>query len=325
MMTIKISSDRPGFDYLRQTPGSKGVWDDCQFIVNRECPECDWWVICEGVKTKEHTKVPKDHTILITAEPPGLKQYQPGFLNQFGVVITAHQDLRHPNVINAQQALPWWVGVRMRGVEMLSYSKGYDELKAMDATTFKKEKCLSVISSNVAYMEGHRRRTEFAKALKSHFGDRINSFGRGLQDIEDKWDAISPYKYHIAIENTSCPHYWTEKLSDAFLGCAYPFYYGCPNLEEYFPKGAFTRIEIRDVEGSIDTIEKAIESRVYEKTVADINRCRELVLDKYNLFPMLAELCNNRGAGERPIGKVVRPEASFGRLKMWTGRQMGRG
>ena len=32
MINIKLSTDTPGWPYLRQIPGSKGVWDDCAVL-----------------------------------------------------------------------------------------------------------------------------------------------------------------------------------------------------------------------------------------------------------------------------------------------------
>jgi len=325
-MIIKISSmDRPS-NIIRQTPGSKGIWGNFRFVINSpETEDCDWWVVLEGVPDIERANVPKRNTILITGEPPCIKQYQNGFLNQFSTIITCHSGLRHPHVMNTQQGLAWWVGLSTEGMKVVGYSKTYDDLKAMDITSFRKEKLMSIIASNANLTEGHRKRMAFAEEMKSHFGDRIDVFGRGPMEIEDKWKAIAPYRYHIALENSSVKHYWSEKISDAYLGGAYPLYYGCPNLDEYFPKGSFTKIDIADVQGSIDTIERAIESGIYEKSLSDIAKSRDLVLDKYNLFPMLTEICGGNSREHRRSRIVIRPEAGFGRLRMWAGRQIGRG
>ena len=59
------------------------------------------------------------------------------------------------------------------------------------------------------------------------------SIGFGFNPITNKKNAIDPYLYSIAIENSSYRHYWTEKISDVFLGYSAPIYYGCKNLDEY--------------------------------------------------------------------------------------------
>jgi len=99
-----------------------------------------------------------------------------------------------------------------------------------------KSKLMSVITSSKDFTEGHQKRLNFVRRLKDYFGEDIDVFGRGIREVDDKWDAISPYKYHIALENSVYPHYWTEKLGDVYLSGAYPIYYGCLNLEDYFPE-----------------------------------------------------------------------------------------
>ena len=49
MYKIKISTQFPEWPLLRQTPGSKGIWDNCQFFVNQDVEECDMWVVYEGL------------------------------------------------------------------------------------------------------------------------------------------------------------------------------------------------------------------------------------------------------------------------------------
>lgn len=310
MVVIKITSTSPEWPLIRQTPGSKGEWGPCKFAVDNGVEECDWWVIYEGVTKIEKTKVPKSNVILITGEPPSVKRYAPEFLKQFHIIITSHRDIKHRNVIHTQQALPWHVGRRCRGHENIGFSKDYDELKAM--TQFKKEKTLSVICSDKAFTKGHRKRLAFVRSVQSYFEDGIDVFGRGLNEIEDKWDAIGPYKYHISLENISYRDYWTEKLSDAFLGGAYPFYWGCPNLENYFSRSSFTSINIEDVKGSIATIEKAIEAGTYEKSIDSIMQARNMVLDKYNLFPTLADFCGKELPSAQKEEVIIRPEDAFG-------------
>ena len=55
-----------------------------------------------------------------------------------------------------------------------------------------------------------------------------------INPIEDKFDALIGYKYHLALENSVIPDYWTEKLADSLLAWCKPIYYGCPNINDYF-------------------------------------------------------------------------------------------
>ena len=138
-------------------------------------------------------------------------------------------------------------------------------------------------------------------------------FGRGIREVEDKWDAIAPYRYHIALENGVYPHYWTEKLSDAFLAGTFPLYLGCPNAGEYFPAGSFVSLDANDPARAIASIEQAIADQRYEQSIGDIAEARRLVLDRYNLFPLLAEMLAASPPGGDRVLTALRPEVEFPR------------
>jgi hypothetical protein len=289
MINIKLSTDNPDWPYLRQTPESKGVWDTCQFWVNSNIDECDWWFVYEGLVQPETTRCDPNHVVLITGEPPVTRTYDPKFLAQFSSVITSHTDLAHSRTLLMQQALPWYVGVDKNTSKANNTFLDYDNLKSMTVGSLNKSKLVSVISSSKEYTKGHRNRIYFVKHLLNRFGDQVDFYGQGFFAIEDKWEAIAPYKYHIVLENSSVPHYFTEKLSDAFLGWSYPIYYGCPNIFDYFPRHSLAEINILDLDQVVDTIEKVIDTDTFEERMPDIERARNLVLDRYNLFALVAE------------------------------------
>jgi len=178
-------------------------------------------------------------------------------------------------------------------------NRDYDDFK--DMYTLPKSKLMSVITSSKDFTEGHQKRLNFVRRLKDYFGEDIDVFGRGIREVDDKWDAISPYKYHIALENSVYPHYWTEKLADVYLSGAYPIYYGCPNLEDYFRTGSYTRINIDDAGEAIRTIQECIREQRYEDSLDRIIEARNLVLDHYNLFALIAELVREPAATKKRI------------------------
>lgn len=304
MINIKLS--HPQWPLARQTPGSSGVWGNCRFFCNTPVERCDYWFVLEGIEGKKETTLcPKGHTVLITCEPPTLKTYKTDFLRQFGAIITCHRDIDHPNPVFQQSGLPWHVGRRQKNHVNLSFSKDYDELKGMNE--IQKTKMLSVITSAKLVSEGHRKRFEFAKLLKEYFGDDIDLFGRGINEIEDKWDALAPYRYHVAVENCLVDDYWTEKLADAFLAGCYPIYYGCPNISRYFDPGSLTTIDINRPEEAIAAIESCIKENRYENSRRLIYESREKVLDRHNLFAMIAEYVESaeKQADKQPFVKTT--------------------
>ena len=53
----------------------------------------------------------------------------------------------------------------------------------------------------------------------------------------DKTFLLDDAMFHIAIENASLPHYFTEKLVDCLATKTIPIYYGCSNLGDYLDLG----------------------------------------------------------------------------------------
>jgi len=295
MIHIKISTAYGGKPFIKQAPHLVPEWKNCIFHINEDVSECDFWVVYGGLGKEEKTICPKENTIFITNEPPSVKKYKKEFTDQFGAIITCHKNIKHPNVIHAQQVLPWWVGHKLHSDFKdgpIEYFKTYDELKTIQAVP--KSKVLSVIASNKKFTSGHRKRYDFVQKLKAHFGDKIDVFGTGEREIEDKWDAIAPYKYTIVIENSSLNDYWTEKLSDAFLGLSYPIYSGCPNIHDYFSPESLTSIDCSRPSEAIAKIEKVIQDDTYEKELPSLYEAKSLILDKYQIFPMLADFCSSR-------------------------------
>jgi hypothetical protein len=292
---------------IRQTPGGKGIWGNCHFFVDDDTKECDWWVVFEGLDKKEKVKCPAGNTIFITGEPESIKKYNQKFINQFSYVITGRQDIKHKNIIRDQQALPWMAGISFDSknkVWQKDTAMNYDDLFKVKP---KKEKLISVISSNKAGTVGHKKRLKFVSELKKVFGDELDVFGRGLRDVADKWEAIAPYKYHIALENSAQQDYWTEKLADAFLAESYPIYYGCPNIYKYFPKNSLTTIDIYKTRASIKAIKKIITDNKYNESLKYIKTAKNLILNKYNLFPFICNIIKEKNSKQKIKSTTLYP------------------
>jgi len=273
---------------IRQTPNSIGTWDNCIFYLNQDVKECDYWVVYDNLIKIEKTKCPKRNVILITGEPPTIKKYSQTFVKQFYNVITCNRNIIHANVTYIQQGLPWMVGAKFLRNEKkwdnINF-KSYDDFINNDYS--KKTKEISIVVSNKTFTKGHEQRVKFVNKLKEIFGDRIDIFGRGFNEIEDKFEAISLYKYTIVIENSSYCDYWTEKIADAFLCGTYPIYYGCTNIYEYFPKGSLALIDINNIEESVNIINSILNSNEFENSLNLIQESKNLILNRYNLFPLI--------------------------------------
>jgi Glycosyltransferase family 10 (fucosyltransferase) C-term len=317
VIRVRISK---AFDWplARQTPGRSARWGSCQFYLDGAVDACDYWVVLDDLAGEETARCHPSRTIFVTCEPPTVGAYPSRFLAQFGTVITCQRgDIDFHNVVVTQQGLPWHIGPkagggRIHALEQAPVDRDYDFLKTM--TRPPKTALISVLCSNKAFTAGHRKRIAFVNALQDHFKDRLDVYGAGFRDIADKWDAIAPYRYHIVLENSAFGDYWTEKLADCYLGWAFPFYYGCPNLQAYFDPQAFVPIDLDDAPGAIRAIEDAIAAGRDERSAAAVDIARELVLDRYNLFALLAELVEKMSASSpRPeaVPLHLRPQSDF--------------
>ena len=149
-----------------------------------------------------------------------------------------------------------------------------------------KSKDVSWITSTLAFLPGHKLRLRSIAALRE--AGIVDIYGRGLQPIERKWDALAPYRYSIAFENHIGRWYWSEKIADCFLAGAMPIYVGCTNLEDYFPANSFVRLDpARDVVAQVRSI---IASDLAERNRAAILEARRRILHEHQIFPFVSRL-----------------------------------
>lgn len=287
---VRLPDGNVGDDYLRRFPNREPLWGNCQFIFDPDCREYDWLVVYDDLPRDspvEALACPRDHTLLITGEPSSITYYGKSFLKQFGHVLTSQETwaLKHPGVIRRQPGLLWYYGG--------SDERGtYDSLVATPPP--QKSKLLSTVCSTKAMRHTlHSLRLHFTKQLMAELPE-LDVFGYGMGKLDNKADAIDPYRFHLVIENHSCPHHWTEKLADAYLGYSLPIYFGCTNLDEYFPPDSYIMLDIRDFPKSLKTLRDLLASNQYEKRLPAIIEARRRILEEYATFPQLVRLIQER-------------------------------
>ena len=274
---------------LRQTEGGTGV-SSCgkyKFYVNEFIDDPDF-VVVRGKSFKQPLtfNVAPENLVLTTSEPLSVLDYPSDYRRQFGLVCSCQERMKHPNVLYLPPVLPWYIGARFdkrgSGISQMDY----DDFKSMDFP--EKTKLISVIGSNKAFTKGHIDRIRFIDRLKDVYGDKVDVFGRGYNDFDDKWEVLSQYKYHIVIENSCSKYYWTEKLYDCYMAGTYPIYHGCTNIADYFPEGSYTPVDINDFENTCKVIDSLIGSDKYEKSQPMLLECKEKVLGEYNMFNIIS-------------------------------------
>ena len=283
-MKVRIFRQSEYPDILRQLPGydesiasNRGKWGDIEFI-HGEDGGCDFAIILDRVGKIQRTVFCSPENVWVIMQEPFLfhgHDYMIDDHNQYARVYTHHIFNDDPKYVRHFPILPWFI------------DKTYDELKAEPVP--EKTRSISWITSNKADYPGHKERVEFIEEIKNSDID-VDLFGRGICPIGNKWDGLAPYKYSLVVENSSSTDYWTEKLSDCFLGYSLPIYYGCTNIDEYFPKDSYIRIDIREPDKAIEIIKATIKNGEWEKRLDAIKESRQLVLEEYNMLPYLAKL-----------------------------------
>jgi len=290
--------------WLRQFPGKVPVWGHCRFVFDCDARTYDWLVVCDDLprtgqerfsRGMERLACPRGRTILLTTEPSMVKTYGADYLAQFGIVVTYQEPwaISHSNLIFSHTGERWFYGFSK------TQTRTYDEMKA--ARPPAKERIISTVCSSKRQRHTlHADRYAFTQRLAAAVPE-LEIFGHGVRYLEDKAEAIDPYRYHVTIENQICPHYWSEKLADAFLGFSLPLYCGCPNVDEYFPAESCIPIDIGNFDATLATIRESLATHQYEKRLPAIVEARRRVLDEHNLFALLHRIIRDRDPG--PAGE----------------------
>jgi hypothetical protein len=309
MKTIKISSGMPGKRnlLLRQTLNSKGIWNDCNFVINEKIDKCDWWFVLHvsGLINPESCLCDPNHIVYVSMEPSEkMSEASNKFLEQFSCLVVCDRDVKHHNIIY-RNWLTWWVGIvvnkkKKKHVFQSNIRLDYGNLSSMRPNI--KINKISVILSDKDFTKGHKKRVDFINQITNlPISKFIDVYGHGYKEIPDKWDAIAPYKYHLVLENSVQKDYWSEKLADAFLGFSFPIYYGCPNIHDYFSKDSLRIIDINNISQTVAILQNIIDTNVYGGSMNVINISRGQVLNKYNIFNQMSELAVNNASRYQKI------------------------
>lgn len=282
-------------DLIKQTPRQKGIWEHIRF-TEEPVEECDYFIILNNLEAELELQCPPENVWRIVQEPP-IEFFKEWHVNPSysAKTFTCDPELSGPQYIRSHPLVPWHV------------NRDYDYLSTCYIP--EKSKTLSWITSTRNLLPGHKKRMHFLDYIKKRLPEldllggnirhimnreakeKIEKEQRelGFMEIEDKWQGLSPYKYSLAIESHIGPDYWTEKIADCFLTWTVPIYYGCTNLEDYFPQESFIRIDIEKSTEPVDVIiRRIIKEDNWQERLPALEKARNLVLNNYQLFPTLS-------------------------------------
>ena len=242
--------------------------------------QADWLVVASFVSTPVVSRVPRARRVLVMTEPGGY--YPPSYVNQFGILISPFTVAGFRGTwIKGHGALPNWFGIDLPDGPL-----GYRDL--MDMPAPQKQDIVSVVTTRKSVLHGHRLRLKFVRTLRDVLGSRLTLYGRGFHMIDDKTAAILPAKYHLVLENTVMPSYWTEKLADAYLGYALPIVVGPPDLERWFPRDSFVPVDLNRPEDAVATVVRTLDENIYADRFEAIVAARNRLMREERLCPVIA-------------------------------------
>jgi hypothetical protein len=273
---------------FRQTPGGDGVWQDIAYRLAEENSPARWLVVFDEPLPESKTAIPRERRVLFVTEPPEVKQYGNAFLNQFGTIVSPmqHQGYQGRHIVS-QPGLGWFYGSPTGNN---GQSETFMDWQALSTGKPEKDAGISVVCSNKNRTAAQRERLNFVQHLRDEMVDEISFFGRGSNPITDKAEAISRFRYHIVLENNHIPHFWTEKLADAYLGGSFPFYIGCKNLEEYFPAGSFIYLDAARPAEAVKTIRQAVKQDLWAQSRAVLDEARQRLMWEHNFFALATRI-----------------------------------
>lgn len=284
-------------------------WKD-ELDIDLEPIEGKLYDVCfvyERVDKNVEFKVREGHCVFVPGEPQTIKGFGTPFLRQFDTLMSFRKDLNHPNAMKGLVPCltPWRVGLD-ETLEREGKPRHIRTINEMISRPIAKSKFMSMVVSNKPGTPLQRARLKLAKVLSENYPGLVDIYGRGINEIKDKADALDPYLFSIAVENSYIPNYITEKLTDCFVCGTVPLYSGCPNVENYYP-GGFIQIDPWDIADTLKLIVELSKDPVgnYNKYLTSLYGSRQSLIYKHNIIARIRDYCRREVYGDPSYKKVT--------------------
>ena len=308
MIKVKITlpNNLKNIDIFNFTNTSDNVFNNKKYYINTHVDSPDFWFVNENLYKRNHeeVKIDKKNIIFIGSETIYkedyfLKNSKIKFLNQFDSIFSP-KSIYLDESENTPPFLPW----TLRGSPYFKYQES--DIEYYENLYPTKNKKMSVYSSAKDITDHQKLRVNFLNILQNRFDEDIDFFGGNFNETKTKETGILNYKYHIVIENNIYKNIISEKILDSYLGLSYPLYSGGSNLEEFFPKDSFTKLDLNDFNESIQKIEYILENDFYDKKVEVLKNARNIVLKDFNLIYRIDEIVENKLLLPENLKKIER-------------------
>lgn len=235
-------SDEKLFNVLRNISFQEPIWKNIQFTLSNDF---DFVVILTAPNTQHKDFKGRKAVIFLTGPPSS-----PHILKHHSFEISSYLSVSN-----------WFL----------------QPLDQLQKQIQQKTELFSSVTSELYWLEGHKRRIEFLYVLDQNISEGFDLFGRKYSgeffkllksyrgEIPNKLDALISYQYHFSCENSFIKNYFTEKIIDPILCETLCFYDGCTNIEDYIDERSFIRINISEIESSLEKIIYSIDNHSFDK------------------------------------------------------------
>jgi len=282
-------------------------------------PVCNWqssqdlynnWIKFQPLKLKNKieftlNKQEADYYMVINSTN---EQLEPNKILYFAMEPHVEKSPSFGPYVNYLKSLPTNVSPSFMGLHNISINNTEWHLSPSinEFSNYKIEKkfdrALSVVVSTKNFDEGHILRLNFIKRLddlskegklpfelhvygsKTDFYNYKGTLPPGIKD-----NGMFPYKYHLNAENNSIKNYITEKFTDAIMAECMLFYWGCPNVDDYYPSNCYQRLSLRpeNFDSDLQCIIDSMNNDEYAKRLNIIQQTKKTIIDHFNLFRRL--------------------------------------
>lgn len=122
--------------------------------------------------------------------------------------------------------------------------------------------------------------SEFVAKIKD-----VSLFGKGINPIEYKTEALVSFRYSIVMENVKQDYYFSEKIIDCFLTKTIPIYWGCPSIGQIFEEdGIITFDSLDDLKNILPTLSRDDYYQRVESINSNYEICQQKRLDSFDSY-----------------------------------------
>ena len=186
--------------------------------------------------------------------------------------------------------LPWRVGISIERntprVNMTIADLAKDFQPSRDV--------VSVVTSDKAHTKEQVRRLKLIEYLDKRM-PALKIYGRDVNTIDDKADALMSNRFHLALENCRHAGHWTEKLSDPVLLQNVTFYSGHNSWGHCFPaQGAIIEIDVANPSRAYETICRTIDAAPREDLRSALWMNKRLLFTTWNIHKAIERAIRSR-------------------------------